>query len=92
MIRRRPLGRALRIQRTLVRYGLDEVIDAVHFLRPARFLFAFAPRKVDRSTPLGQGEEVLAWATLDGDDGSCGERSPVVVTFGPERAAELQGL
>ena len=53
MIRRRPLGRALKIQRTLVRYGLDEVIDAVHFLRPARFLFAFAPRKVDRSTPLG---------------------------------------
>ncbi len=54
MIRRhRPLGRVLRIQRVLVRYGLDEVIDAVHFLRPLRFLFILAPRKVDRSTPLG---------------------------------------
>ncbi|MCP4448035.1 MAG: hypothetical protein GY811_22275 [Myxococcales bacterium] len=47
---------------------------------------------VDRSVPLGQGEEVLAWATLDGDDGSCMDRSPVVITFGPERAAQLQGL
>ena len=54
MIRhRRPIGRAIRIQRTLVRYGLDEVIDAVHFLRPLRFLFVFAPRKIDRSAPLG---------------------------------------
>ena len=47
---------------------------------------------IDRSVPLGQGEEVLAWATLDGDDGSCADRSPVVITFGPERAAQLQGL
>ena len=55
MIRRRkPLGRVLRIQRTLVRYGLADIIDEVHFLRPLRFLFAFAPRKVDRSTPLGK--------------------------------------
>jgi ubiquinone biosynthesis protein len=54
MIRhRRPIGRAIRIQRVLVRYGLDEVIDAVHFLRPLRFMFAFTPRQVDRSTPLG---------------------------------------
>lgn len=49
----RPLGRVFRIQRVLVRYGLDEVIDTVHFLRPLRFVFLFAPRKVDRSTPLG---------------------------------------
>lgn len=47
---------------------------------------------IDHSRPLGQGEEVLAWATLDGDQGSCREQSPVVITFGPERAAELQGL
>lgn len=47
---------------------------------------------IDHSVPLGQGEEVLAWATLDGDDGSCTDRSPVVITFGPERAAQLQGL
>ena len=55
MIRRRkPLGRVLRIQRILVRYGLADIIDEVHFLRPLRLLFAFAPRKVDRSTPLGK--------------------------------------
>ena len=49
----RPLGRVWRIQRVLVGYGLDDIIDAVHFLRPLRFAFFFAPRKVDRSTPLG---------------------------------------
>ncbi|MEO1246676.1 MAG: ubiquinone biosynthesis regulatory protein kinase UbiB [Pseudomonadota bacterium] len=54
MNRRKPLGRVLRIQRVLVRYGLDEIIDAVHFLRPLRFVFMFAPRKVDRSAPLGE--------------------------------------
>ena len=43
----------MRIQRVLVRYGLDEVIDAVHFLRPLRFMFVFMPREVDRTTPLG---------------------------------------
>ncbi len=53
MSRRKSLARVLRIQRVLVRYGLADVIDAVHFLRPLRFLFSFAPRKVDRSTPLG---------------------------------------
>ena len=51
--RRKPIGRVFRIQRVLVRYGLDDVIDTVHFLRPLRFLFLLAPRKVDRSTPLG---------------------------------------
>jgi ubiquinone biosynthesis protein len=54
MIRhRRPISRAIRIQRILVRYGLDEVIDTVHFLRPLRFMFVFTPRQADRSTPLG---------------------------------------
>ncbi len=52
--RHKPLGRVLKIQRILVRYGLDDVIDAVHFLRPLRFLFVFTPRKVDRATPLGE--------------------------------------
>lgn len=53
MSRRKSLFRVLGIQRVLVRYGLADVIDAVHFLRPLRFLFLLAPRKVDRSTPLG---------------------------------------
>lgn len=53
MPRRKPLSRILRIQRVLVRYGLSDAIDAVHFLRPLRWLLCFAPRQVDRDTPLG---------------------------------------
>ena len=53
MPRRKPLSRILRIQRVLVRYGLSDALDAVHFLRPLRFLLCFAPRQVDRDTPLG---------------------------------------
>ena len=53
MPRRKPLSRILRIQRVLVRYGLSDAIDAVHFLRPLRFLLCFAPRQVDRGAPLG---------------------------------------
>ncbi|HLT90971.1 MAG TPA: ubiquinone biosynthesis regulatory protein kinase UbiB [Woeseiaceae bacterium] len=45
--------RLFRIQRVLVRHGLEDVIKATHFLRPLRFVFYFAPRKVDRSAPLG---------------------------------------
>lgn len=53
MWRRETLRRLFRIQRVLVRHGLDEVITATHFLRPLRFVFYFAPRRVDRSAPLG---------------------------------------
>lgn len=53
MPRRKPLSRILRIQRVLVRYGLSDALDAVHFLRPLRWLLCFAPRQVDRDTPLG---------------------------------------
>ena len=53
MPRRKPLSRILRIQRVLVRYGLSDAIDAVPFLRPLRWLLCFAPRQVDRDTPLG---------------------------------------
>jgi ubiquinone biosynthesis protein len=45
--------RLFRIQRVLVRHGLDDVIKATHFLRPLRFVFLLAPRRVDRSAPLG---------------------------------------
>jgi len=54
MASRRTLLRVLRIQRVLVKYGLDEVITATHLLRPLRFLFYIFPRRRDSSTPLGE--------------------------------------
>ena len=47
------LLRLVGIQRVLVKYGLDEVITATHFLRPLRFLFYLFPKSADRSEPLG---------------------------------------
>ena len=49
----RILLRLFRIQRVLVRHGLDDIISATHFLRPLRYLFRLFPRRVDRSAPLG---------------------------------------
>jgi len=54
MARRRTLLRVLRIQRILVKYGLDDVIRETHYLRPLRFVFVVFPRRVDRSAPLGK--------------------------------------
>jgi len=52
--RRRTLFRMLTIQRVLVKYGLDDIIKKTHFLRPLRFFFYLAPRRRDRSAPLGE--------------------------------------
>jgi ubiquinone biosynthesis protein len=52
-MRQRTLLRLFRIQRVLVRHGLDDIISATHFLRPLRYLFRLFPRHVDRSAPLG---------------------------------------
>ena len=54
MGRRGTLRRMLKIQRVLVRYGLDDVIRETHLLRPLRFVFVVFPRRVDRSAPLGE--------------------------------------
>ena len=54
MAHRRTLLRVLRIQRVLVKYGLDDVITATHLLRPLRFLFYLFPRRRDSSAPLGE--------------------------------------
>jgi ubiquinone biosynthesis protein len=54
MWNRKTLLRLLRIQKTLVRFGLDEVITATHFLRPLRFFYYLFPRSVDTSEPLGR--------------------------------------
>ncbi len=42
------------IQRVLVKYGLDDIIKETHLLRPLRFLFYLAPRRRDRSAPIGE--------------------------------------
>ena len=54
MWRRKTLLRMIGIQRVLVRYGLDNIITATHFLRPLRFLFALFPKARDVSQPLGK--------------------------------------
>lgn len=54
MNRRRTLIRMLAIQRVLVKYGLEDVIKETHLLRPLRFLFYLAPRRRDKSAPLGE--------------------------------------
>lgn len=54
MMRRRTLLRIVRIQRVLVKYGLDEIIAATHLLRPLRYFFILAPRRRDRAAPLGE--------------------------------------
>jgi len=54
MTTRRTIFRMLAIQRVLVKYGLDDVIKETHLFRPLRFLFYLAPRRRDRSAPLGE--------------------------------------
>lgn len=54
MVRRwRTLLRLVSIQRVLVRHGLDELIEATHFLRPLRFVFALFPKSRVADSPLG---------------------------------------
>ncbi len=54
MTRKHTLFRMLAIQRVLVKYSLDDIITETHLLRPLRFLFYLAPRKRDRTAPLGE--------------------------------------
>ena len=54
MSRARTLIRMLAIQRVLVKYSLDDIIKETHLLRPLRFLFYLAPRRRDRSSPIGE--------------------------------------
>ncbi len=71
MMRRRTFFRLIRIQRVLVKYGLDEIISATHLLRPLRFFFYLAPRRRDRSAP--QGERIRL---------ALEELGPIFVKFG----------
>ena len=46
--------RMIGIQRVLVRYGLQDMITTIHFLRPLRFIFYLLPKAKDVSEPLGK--------------------------------------
>lgn len=54
MASRSTIFRMIAIQRVLVKYGLDDLIKETHLLRPLRFLFYLAPRRRDRSAPVGE--------------------------------------
>ena len=54
MRRHKTLMRMLRIQRVLMKYGLDEFVKETHLLRPLRFFFLALPRRRDTSAPLGE--------------------------------------
>jgi ubiquinone biosynthesis protein len=54
MTSRRTLIRLIAIQRVLVKYSLDDIIRETHLLRPLRFLFYLAPRRRDRTAPVGE--------------------------------------
>lgn len=54
MASRRTIFRIIRIQRVLMKYGLDEVITKTHLLRPLRYVFFLAPRRYDRAAPVGE--------------------------------------
>jgi ubiquinone biosynthesis protein len=71
MMPRRTFFRLIRIQRVLVKYGLDEFISATHLLRPLRFFFYLAPRRRDSSAP--QGERIRL---------ALEELGPIFVKFG----------
>ena len=74
MMPRRTFFRLIRIQRILVKYGLDEFISATHLLRPLRFFFLALPRRRDTSAPLGERirlaleELFLSWTTTQSAD------------------------
>jgi len=71
VLRARTFFRLIRIQRVLVKYGLDDIISATHLLRPMRFFFYLAPRRRSRDAP--QGERIRL---------ALEELGPIFVKFG----------
>ena len=71
MWRRKTFARMIGIQRVLVKYGLDEIITATHFMRPLRFVFYLFPKSKNADAPLG---ERLRRALI--------ELGPIFVKFG----------
>ena len=50
--RLRQLARLLAIQRTLIRYGLEDIVWATHLFRPIGWLRRLLPKRT-RQAPLG---------------------------------------
>jgi len=54
MWNKKSILRMIGIHRVLVRYGLQDMITTIHFLRPLRFIFYLLPKARDVSEPLGK--------------------------------------
>ena len=48
------LVRLFAIQKILVSYRLDELIDKTYILKPFKYLFIFFPKKLDKKSLLGK--------------------------------------
>jgi ubiquinone biosynthesis protein len=73
-MRLRVLLRVLRIQRALVRHGLDDFIRATHLYRPFRFLFYLSPWTwFQRGTGVTRGERLRL---------ALQELGPIFIKFG----------
>src|SRR6202051_5059715 len=73
-MRLRVVSRLLRIQRALVRHGLDDFIRATHLYRPFRFLFYLSPWTwFQRSAGATRGERLRL---------ALEELGPIFVKFG----------
>lgn len=73
-MRVRVVGRLLRIQRALVRHGLDDFIRATHLYRPFRFLFYLSPWTwFQRGAGIGRGERLRL---------ALEELGPIFIKFG----------
>ena len=74
MIRPRVLARLIRIQRVLVRHGLDDFVRATHLYRPLRFVFFVSPWTwFQRRSPQSRGERLRL---------ALEELGPIFVKFG----------
>jgi ubiquinone biosynthesis protein len=73
-MRLRVLARVLRIQRALVRHGLDDFIRATHLYRPFRFLFYLSPWTwFQRGSGVTRGERLRL---------ALQELGPIFIKFG----------
>jgi len=74
VIRPRVLARLIRIQRVLVRHGLDDFVRATHLYRPLRFVFFVSPWTwFQRRSPQSRGERLRL---------ALEELGPIFVKFG----------